>query len=226
MRRLKHIAFERLAFKRSVVSALISFYCIATPLQAQPDPLQGHDNNWLAQATALEKRGDWPALLNLGNQWAQSEPGNVTAWFVLGRANTKLQRYAEAITAYQRDLQLAPNDVDALNNLGNLYRTRKQYREAMSAYRDAVQIDPDYVLAWHNLGLAFFSLKGVAGVTQSLHNLSISDPDLAEAWRTLAIEYAVSRDSRVANEAIKVLRALDPEQRRRMFERLCADVQG
>jgi tetratricopeptide (TPR) repeat protein len=218
-------AFKRSALtKRSVLTILAALICLVYALQLKAEPLRSTSINWLQHATALEKQADWQGLLKLGQRWTHAEPANATAWFVMGRANTQLQRYAEAINAYQRNLQLAPADVDALNNLGNIHRTRKQYREAMTAYRDAVQIDPAYELAWHNLGLAFFSLKGVPGVTQSLRDLSQTDPDLAEAWRVLAIEYTVSRDSRVANKAINVLRNLNAEQRRRMFERLFASL--
>jgi tetratricopeptide (TPR) repeat protein len=180
--------------------------------------------DWLARATDLERHKNWQGLLDWGRQWARTEPGNATAWFVLGRAYSKLNRYPEAIAAYRRNLALDPGDVYALNNLGNVYRDSKLFREALMAFRDAVQIDPDYLPAWHNLGLTFFALKGVAGVTQALQKLNASDPALAEAWRGLIIEYSLSRDERVAQKAIDVLRGLDADKRRRMFEILFVSV--
>ena len=87
-----------------------------------------------------------------------------------------------------------------------------------------MQVDTDYTPAWHNLGLTFLTLKGVVGVTQALQKLSASDPELAEAWRKLIIEYSLSRDPRVAQKAIDVLRGLDSDKRRRMVEILFVSV--
>jgi hypothetical protein len=64
----------------------------------------------------------------------------------------------------------------------------------------------------------------VAGVTQALQKLSASDPGLADAWRKLIIEYSPSRDEHVAQKAIGVLRGLDADKRRHMFEILFGNV--
>jgi tetratricopeptide (TPR) repeat protein len=189
-----------------------------------PAQVPPQETRWLSHASQLERQQNRRALLALGHHWTQNEPDNATAWFVLGRAYSKTQRYPEAIEAYRRNLKIEPNDVHALNNLGNVYRDSRLPREAMLAYRDAVRIKPDYVEAWHNLGLSFFALKGAAGVTQALQQLHASDPKLAEAWRNLAIEYSLTRDQLVARKAINVLRGLDAEKRQQMFDILFSTV--
>jgi len=209
-----------------VVLAALAGASLATAREApeRTAPAAARQADWLARASDLERNRDWQGLLDWAGHWTRAEPGNATAWFALGRAYSKLRRYPEAIEAYRRDLAIEPGDVYALNNLGNVYRDSNQFREAVMAYRDAVQIDPGYIPAWHNLGLTLFTLKGVAGVTQALQKLSSSDPDLAEAWRRLIIEYSLSRDPRVAQKAIDVLRGLDADKRRRMFEILFVSV--
>ena len=209
---------------RLIFLLLLAGPAMAQDTAGQAEPVVLRQADWFARATDLERRGDWQGLLDWGRRWTRSEPGSATAWFVLARAYGKLQRYPEAIAAYRLDLRIEPRDVHALNNLGNAYRDSNLLRDAMAAYREAVQIDPDYVPAWHNLGLTFYALKGVAGVAQALQQLNASDPDLAEAWRKLAIEYSLSRDQRVAQKAIGVLRGLDAEKRRRMFEILFASA--
>lgn len=179
---------------------------------------------WLKNAQALERRGDWPALLDLGHRWTQSESGNPLAWFVLGRAYAELKRYPEAIDAYQQNLRVDPLDSYAHNNLGNSYYAIKQFPAAMAAYRAAVRADPDYLLAWRNLGQTFFELKGPAGVAQALQKLQATDPALAEAWRRLAATYALTRNGRVEQQAIQVLQGLSSGQRERMFAILLEDI--
>jgi tetratricopeptide (TPR) repeat protein len=187
--------------------------------QAAPD-----QPDWIARAIALEKQEDWPALLEWGQRWTKAEPGNAIGWFVVGRAFSELKRYPEAAAAYRQDLRIEPGDLYARNNLGDVYRENGLYLQAMEAYRDLVRINPDYIPAWRKLGLAFYSLKGTVGVVKALQELSTSDPELAAAWRKLAIEYSVTKDERVAQEAIKVLSSLSNAKRERMFEILFASV--
>lgn len=174
-------------------------------------------------AGALEKRGDWPGLLAWGQDWARVDEKNPLAWFVQGRALGELGRHVEAIAAYRQNVRIAPGDVWARNNLGNAWRDSGRPREAMQAYRAAVEIDPDYVQAWHNLGLTFYLTKGRAGVAQVLQKLQATDPALADVWRALAIEYSITRDVRVAREAVRVLRGLSDAERARMFGILFAE---
>jgi tetratricopeptide (TPR) repeat protein len=100
---------------------------------------------WVRQAQALERHGDWPGLLAWGQAWARVDAKNPLAWFVQGRALDEMGRLPEAIAAYQQNVRIAPGDVLARNNLGNAYRDSGRPREAMQAYRAAVEIDPDYI---------------------------------------------------------------------------------
>lgn len=185
-------------------------------LERNPAPQVGQPG-WVEEARARERRRDWPGLLALGQAQARAEPGNPLVWFVQGRALSAMGRSAEAIAAYERNLQLAPGDVYARNNLGNVWRDSGHPREAMRAYRAAVETDPGYPQAWHNLGLTFYRTKGQAGVARALEKLGATDPALAEVWRRLAVEYSATRDPGVADEAMRVLRGLSDEARARLF---------
>lgn len=220
-------------FSRFALCVLLSCLAFAGPVVAgaQTFGLDGDQAElaarphaeWVRQAQALERRSDWPGLLAWGQAWAQADAKNPLAWFVQGRALGELGRFTDAIAAYQQNLRLAPGDVWARNNLGNAYRDSGRPREAMRAYRAAVELDPDYIQAWHNLGLTFYLSKGQAGVTQALQKLQATDPALAEVWRMLAAEYSVTRDARVAREAVRVLRGLSEVQRARLFGILFAE---
>jgi cytochrome c-type biogenesis protein CcmH/NrfG len=179
---------------------------------------------WLGQAQLLERQRNWNALLELGRQWSQAESGKALAWFVLGRAASELGRHDEAIAAYERVLRIEPDDIYSINNLGNAYRDSGRPRQAMHLWREAVKINPGYLQAWNNLGTTYYAIKGQAGVVQALQQLQATDPVLAEVWRKLAIEYSISRDERVARQAVGVLRGLSEAQRTRMFDILFAGV--
>ncbi len=172
---------------------------------------------WVRQARILERRRDWPGLLVWGRDWAAADAGSALARFVQGRALAELGRLPEAIAAYREALKIDPADVWALNNLGNALRDSGQPREAMQAYRAAVEIDSGYIAAWHNLGRMFYLAKGEAGVAQALQRLDTVDPRLSGVWRALALDYALTRDARVAQDAVRVLQGLDATERARLF---------
>lgn len=178
---------------------------------------------WVRHARTLEKRGDWPGLLAWGRTWARADADNPLPWFIQGRALGEQGHFAEAIKAYRHNLRLAPGDVFALNNLGNAYRDSGDARTAMAWYRAAAERAPDYMPAWHNLGLTFYLTKGEAGVARALEKLRATDPRLAAVWRALALDYAITRDERVAHDAVRVLRTLNPAERKRMFDILFED---
>lgn len=180
--------------------------------------------DWLAQAQSLERQGKWADLHELGRQWTRSESHNALAWFVLGRGAGGMQRHREAIVAYRQALAIEPGDVHSINNLGHAYRDSGETAEAMRTWREATRIRPDYLDAWENIGVTFYAHKGEAGVVKALQQLYAVEPALAEVWRKLAVDYALSRDERVARDAVRVLRGLSEAQRARMFAILFAGL--
>ncbi len=178
---------------------------------------------WLNEAKTLEKRGDWLALLELGRRWTGAEAGDAFAWFVLGRAQSALDRPAEAAAAYERALALDPGDARAGNNLGDAYHRLGRHRDALLAWRQAVRSDPDYLPAWRNLGQTYYRIKGQRGVVEALREARRIDPDLASAWSALLIDLARARDDARMRAAIQDLRARDTGQLDRLFDSLLPD---
>jgi tetratricopeptide (TPR) repeat protein len=85
--------------------------------------------------------------------------GNVLAYVNLGHELFEQHRLDEAITHYQRGLEVQPNNRQFHNNLANALRERGRLDEAIVHYEKAVQIDPDSAEAQFNLGKAL-GLKG------------------------------------------------------------------
>lgn len=204
--------FFVLASTLSVLFPVLLSLALALPVAVRAQPA-----DWLSQAQGLERRGDWPGLLDWGLRWTQAEAEEPTAWFVLGRAYKALGRHPEAILAYRQTLRLAPGDVHARTNLGNVYRDARRYREALAAYREAVRIDPDYLPAWRGFGQTFYLSRGQAGVMAALGRVERADPQLARVWLGFMAEFQRGRDEAVAATALAHLRGLTPAQLDRLF---------
>ncbi len=191
-------------------------HCQSAFAQVSATSASGH-TEWAAHALELEKRGDWRGLLEWGLLWTRSESDNALAWFVLGRAYRALNRYPEAIGAYQQNLRIEPGDVHARNNLGNVYRDSKRYRDALQTYREAVRVNPAYFPAWQNFGRTYYTLKGELGVIDAVQRVRQVNPELARAWYSLMVEFYRTRDDAAAREILDLLRKLKSEDVDRLF---------
>lgn len=93
------------------------------------------------------------------------KPGNADAskdywvWFQKGRALEKLQRYAEALAAYDRASQIRTNDPDLWRWRGNVLYTLGHYEAAVESYNQAIQLKPDSADFWCCLGGSLARLK-------------------------------------------------------------------
>ena len=85
----------------------------------------------------------------------KANPGNVQAWIALGNAQMDAQRFAEAIVAYQRALDLDPRNVDVRVDMGTCYRGVGQPERAIEEYKKASQIDPKHPMARMNAGVVY-----------------------------------------------------------------------
>jgi cytochrome c-type biogenesis protein CcmH/NrfG len=95
------------------------------------------------QAAKLEADGDWSAVLELTERWAQAEAGNAEAWLVRGQAYQHLDRDADSIQPLRTALNRDPTLGTAWFDLGTSYvrsGDKTALREVLVALKS---IDPD-----------------------------------------------------------------------------------
>jgi regulator of sirC expression with transglutaminase-like and TPR domain len=173
--------------------------------------------DWLKRATALEARKDWNGLLELCHQWTKSEPANDTAWYNLGVAYARTNRYDDAIEANQQALRVNPKFAAAWFNLGITYDMVERRDDAVKAYQKVVRINPEDALAWLNLGVAYDSLGRRAEAIKAYLEALRVNPRFAGAWYNLGSAYYYSSDTPAALDAVKALRQLDPTMADELF---------
>jgi tetratricopeptide (TPR) repeat protein len=99
----------------------------------------------------------------------------------LGIALMQKGRMDEAITHFQKALQINPDNAVAHNNFGNALSQEGRVDEAITQYQKALRIDPNLALAHINLGLVLFQQGKVdEAITQYQEALEIN-PDYADA---------------------------------------------
>ena len=89
---------------------------------------------------AIESQKSPQDAENAARSAADIAPTDIDGWFNLGNTRQAQRRYDDALSAYQRGLDLSPNSPELLNNLGTAYRHKGALELALTCFeRDANQ---------------------------------------------------------------------------------------
>jgi tetratricopeptide (TPR) repeat protein len=135
---------------------------------------------------AWQQTGYWQDSETLWTHTLACTTDNYMAHYNLGDDFLEEQRLDEAITHYQKALQIKPDHAEARNNLGSAFFQQGRTDEAISQYQKALQIKPDYAAAHYNLAIALRQKGRVdEAIAQYQEALQIN-PDNADAHYNLA----------------------------------------
>lgn len=76
---------------------------------------------------------------------------NAETYLIMGNAYRKLIDGGNAVTSYNKALEIQPNLAAAKNGIGKIYETQKNQEQYLKAYEEAIQLDPAYAPAYFNL---------------------------------------------------------------------------
>ncbi|MYA69015.1 tetratricopeptide repeat protein [Candidatus Poribacteria bacterium] len=112
------------------------------------------------------------------------------AYYGLGLAYTGLEKFEDAIAAYQRAIAYAPDWAYTHAALGSAYASIHRYAEALDAYKVAVALDSDDEMIHHQIGNVY-SKRGEHGAAtrHQLRAIAIA-PQFAAAHYQLGLLYA------------------------------------
>lgn len=112
------------------------------------------------------------------------------AYYGLGLAYTGLEKFEDAIAAYQRAIAYAPDWAYTHAALGSAYASTHRYAEALDAYKMAVALDSDDEMIHHQIGNVY-SKRGehAAATRHQLRAIAIA-PQFAAAHYQLGLLYA------------------------------------
>jgi len=105
----------------------------------------------LQEALSYQKAGNYEAAIAACKQVLQQDDTNQEAHFLLAGLYTKLKRYEEAITHYNRAIELAPDEPRFHYALGSLYEqygddtgNKKWYNKAIIEFAKTRMLDANY----------------------------------------------------------------------------------
>ena len=130
---------------------------------------------------------------------AQGAAPDVSELFARGIAlEEDPSNQVQAISAYQRVLELDPSHAAAHINLGTLHYNRQDYKLAEEHYRRAIGIDPRYALAYFDLGNVLDETGRVTDAIQAYQTALQLAPTYADAHYNLALAYEKIKQPRKA----------------------------
>ncbi|MBE9199465.1 MULTISPECIES: serine/threonine-protein kinase [unclassified Nodularia (in: cyanobacteria)] len=93
-----------------------------------------------------------------------------------------LQRYQDALAAYQEAVNINPDFVPGWSGQGKTLSELKKYEEALAAYDQAIQIQPDYLEAWIGRGFVLQTLQRYPEAIASFDKALQLDANSPEVW--------------------------------------------
>ena len=138
------------------------------------------------------------------------EPKNETNYYYLGLTYFKLQKYDEAIAAFQLGLAIKPDFAHAWFQIGSAYFNQKKFKEAAAAYKKYTEFSPDDPSGWLSIGVCYMQLKDHESALEPMKKSVELKPDNAVAQFNLAIVYINLKDNFSAKEIYNKLVTLDP----------------
>ena len=103
-------------------------------------------------------------------------------WNDKGTALYYQGKYADALQAYEKAIDLDSNMAEAWNGKDAALNSLGRYDEALQACNKAIELKPDFAEAWNNKGAALNSLGRYDEALQACNKAIELKPDFAEAW--------------------------------------------
>lgn len=158
-----------------------------------------------AQPYFEEALGAFQAFLN-------QHPQDPIAWTDQGYTLQKLNRFQEALTSYEKALEIDKNFYEALIGKGNMLDQTGKPDKALSAFNAASQIRPDDYLVWYSRGtLLALRLQKYQEALESFDKAIARRNDFYFAWQNKGISLSELKRYDEALAALDKAKELEPK---------------
>ncbi|MGK7918874.1 MAG: tetratricopeptide repeat-containing serine protease family protein [Trichodesmium sp.] len=107
---------------------------------------------------------------------------NAAAWANRGNHLYRLEKFEEALIAFEHSIKIRENFYPAWYGKGNVLSALGRYDGAIDAYKKTVKIKPDFYLAWRDKGALFAYLDRPYDALISFNQVIRYKPDDFAVW--------------------------------------------
>lgn len=141
----------------------------------------------LAQLLEHYKQCHYKEAEALALNITQEFPHHAYSWNILGIVQKQVGRLLDAVTSFQKLLQLSPNNSEAHSNLGITLRKLGSLNESELSLRRAIHLQPDFGVAHNSLGNTLEEMGKLEESRSSYMQAIFFEPAYAFAHYNLSI---------------------------------------
>ncbi|WP_413161545.1 tetratricopeptide repeat protein [Capilliphycus salinus ALCB114379] len=123
----------------------------------------------------------WYEALQLDPDWATAEEH-----LTLGNMLLKDEKPLQAISCYQRTIQLKPDSFEAAHNLGEAFSQLERWPEAIQSYEKALELNPNSAITYQRLADAFVRIQSWDAAISNYQKSIEIDPNSFQGHQKLA----------------------------------------
>ena len=131
----------------------------------------------------------WKDSFTLWSDTLKNYPNVAAAYNNLGIAHDAKGDHNQAISYFNKAIELNRNFAAAYNNLGIAYRAKGNYSRAIANFNKTVQLDPGYVAVYNNRGMAYFSQGNLDQAISDYNKAIRLNPNSAEIYNNRGNAY-------------------------------------
>jgi tetratricopeptide (TPR) repeat protein len=139
-------------------------------------------------------------------------------YFMMAIDYENANKYKEAIEAYMMALKMNSDFAEAYINIGLLYYRLGRYSDAVDAYTHAIRLKPHSAFVYNRLGTAYIILAEYSNALDAFKQAAMIDPHNPAVRFNLGIAYFLNGDRTAAFDEYVILKRLDNELARNLFE--------
>ncbi|ETO81351.1 hypothetical protein F444_04362 [Phytophthora nicotianae P1976] len=117
------------------------------------------------------EKGDHEAAIPHYEDAVRVGPMHTGAWFTLGAIAMRVRRWALAMRAFTRVVQLEPDNGEAWGNLGSIHLHNQRYAEAFAVLEEALKQKRHMWQMWENYALCAMETKRYGEAMYAMHQL-------------------------------------------------------
>ena len=169
-------------------------------------------HQYYQQASVCECKQDMQEAIKLIKKAIEvNNDDDVMLYTKLGGLYSNTEQYSEAITAYQKAIELRPTDAFIYVSLGSIYQITNNNEKALESYQRAMELCPEYKYNYINIANVLLNEKKYDESSEYYNKFLELYPDNDEAKANLAESYFMSDKPDKACEIFKIMYEKNPQ---------------
>lgn len=129
---------------------------------------------------STEETQNQAAILQLKEK-VDKNPKDLASLVALGNAYYDAGKYQNAITYYQKSLEIDAKNYDVMTDMGAAYNATGQADKALEIFKQVTAEKPDHAMAWYNQGIVYKAKNDTANMRFAWERFLVLQPTGAQA---------------------------------------------